>query len=132
VLHLLFISGPQRTSLHYTTLTGGKTEVSQQRFFFRSGEVGAVSSATSRLFENAYALVQDAGLQIPHRAGMPTEYGGNLRGRETERGAQPDTQDALMFRVAGGLREQRSELALCADRKRLGWLPGDCVLLVPP
>jgi hypothetical protein len=132
VLHLLFTRDSQRTSLHYPTLAGGKTEIGQQRFFFRPGEVGAVSSATSRLFENAYALAQDAGLQIAHRAGMPTEYGGNLRGGEPERGAQPDTQDALMFRVAGGLREQRSELAPCADRKRLGWLPGDCVLLVPP
>jgi len=62
VLHLLFIGDPQRTSLHDATLAGGKTEVSQQRFFFRPAEVGAVSSATSRLFENADALAQDAGL----------------------------------------------------------------------
>jgi hypothetical protein len=34
-------------------LAGCKTEISQQRFFFRPGEVGAVSSTASRSFENA-------------------------------------------------------------------------------
>ncbi|MBV9676920.1 MAG: hypothetical protein JO185_11340 [Acidobacteriaceae bacterium] len=64
---------------------------------------------------------------------MPAEDGGNLLGGEPERGAQPDTQDALMFRVAGGLREQRSKLALCVGRKRLGRLHRDRdLLLLPP
>ena len=92
VLHRRFKSDPQRTSFNHTALTSNKTEVGQQRFLFGQGEVGAVSSTASRWFENGYAVSQDAGLQIPHRAGMPAKYGGNLRGGELERGTQPNAQ----------------------------------------
>ena len=63
---------------------------------------------------------------------MPTEDGGNLLGGESERGAQPDTQDTPVFRVAGGLSEQRSKLTLRVGRELLGWLHRDSIFLLPP
>jgi hypothetical protein len=105
VLHLSFISDPHRTGFDHTALTSGKTEVGQQRLLFSHGEVGVMSSTASRLFENGYAVAQHAGWQIAHRAGMPTEYGGNLLAGEPKRGAQPNAQDAFVLSGAGGLGE---------------------------
>jgi hypothetical protein len=100
------ISSLHRSHHQYASHLGLFEKRKQQLLLLLDRQVLATTSALGLTRESRLPLAQVVGLDVPHRARLPAQRGGNLRGAERQSGAHPDTLDALIFSFTSRLLEQ--------------------------
>jgi hypothetical protein len=95
---------------HEHATSGGLLEKRSQQFLFLlQGEILAMTASRRFSPQHGLALTKIVGMQLPHRAHLPAQSGGNLRGTETQSSSQPHTLNALVIRLAFRLVQHRCQ-----------------------